>query len=149
MSMTGLHTVWNQICSHRLRLITWQKFYESNLNLQKVLYYGYGGPGDLTGEYLKNYSNDIKYVLTHLAASYCYGGEEVAFVGCTQDGLKRYGVMEYINYLCGQEAPPSAAISLSSTNETAFLEGDVQKTKNITLNGDHRNLYYPFLYRKV
>jgi uncharacterized surface anchored protein len=115
------------------------EIYESNLNLQKVLYYGYGGPGDLTGEYLKNYSNDIKYVLTHLAASYCYGGEEVAFVGCTQDGLKRYGVMEYINYLCGQEAPPSAAISLSSTNETAFLEGDVQKTKNITLNGDHRN----------
>ena len=60
-------------------------------------------------------------------------------MGCTQDGLKRYGVMEYINYLCGQEAPPSAAISLSSTKETAFLEGDVQKTKNITLNGDHRN----------
>ena len=115
------------------------ELYESNLNLQKVLYYGYGGPGDLTGEYLKNYSNDIKYVLTHLAASYCYGGEEVAFVGCTQDGLKRYSVMEYINYLCGQEAPPSAAISLSSTKETAFLEGDMQKTKNITLNGDHRN----------
>ena len=115
------------------------EIYESNLNLQKVLYYGYGGPGDLTGEYLKNYSNDVKYVLTHLAASYCYGGAEVAFVGCTQDGLKRYGVMEYINYLCGQEAPPSAAISLSSTKETAFLEGAVQKTKNITLNGDHRN----------
>lgn len=113
--------------------------YEKNLNLQKVLYYGYGGPGDLTGEYLKNYSNDVKYVLTHLAASYCYAGAEVAFVGCTQDGLKRYGVMEYINYLCGQEAPPSAAISLSSTKETAFLEGNVQKTKNITLNGDHRN----------
>lgn len=115
------------------------ELYESNLNLQKVLYYGYGGPGDLTGEYLKNYSNDIKYVLTHLAASYCYGGAEVAFVGCTQDGLKRYSVMEYINYLCGQEAPPSAAISLSSTKETAFLERDMQKTKNITLNGDHRN----------
>ena len=25
------------------------ELYESNLNLQKVLYYGYGGPGDLTG----------------------------------------------------------------------------------------------------
>ena len=60
-------------------------------------------------------------------------------MGCTQDGLKRYSVMEYINYLCGQEAPPSAAISLSSTKETAFLERDMQKTKNITLNGDHRN----------
>ena len=60
------------------------EIYESNLNLQKVLYYGYGGPGDLTGEYLKNYSNDIKYVLTHLEASYCYGGEEVAFVGCSR-----------------------------------------------------------------
>lgn len=113
--------------------------YEKNLNLQKVLYYGYGGPGDLTGNYLSQYNNDVKYVLTHLAASYCYAGAEVAFVGCTQDGLKRYGVMEYINYLCGQEAPPSAAISLSSSKEKAFLEGEIQKTNNITLEGDHRN----------
>ena len=113
--------------------------YESNLNLQKVLYYGYGGPGDLTGSYLSGYSNDVKYILTHLAASYCYAGADVAFTGCTQSGLEKYGVMNYINYLCGQEAPPTAALELSSTHENAYLEGDIQRTKNMTLKGDHRN----------
>ena len=113
--------------------------YEKNLNLQKVLYYGYGGPGDLTGSYLSGYSNDMKYIMTHLAASYCYAGAEVAFTGCTQSGLEKYGVMNYINYLCGQEAPPTAALELSSTHENAYLEGDIQRTKNMTLKGDHRN----------
>ena len=113
--------------------------YESNLNLQKVLYYGYGGPGDLTGSYLNGYSNDMKYIMTHLAASYCYAGADVAFTGCTQSGLEKYGVMNYINYLCGQETPPTAALELSSTHENAYLEGDIQRTKNMTLKGDHRN----------
>lgn len=113
--------------------------YESNLNLQKVLYYGYGGPGDLTGSYLSKYDTSVRYILTHLAASYAYAGESVAFTGCYESGIKKYGVREYINYLFSQEAPPTAAISLSSTNEKAYLEGDVQRTANIKLNGDHRN----------
>ena len=113
--------------------------YESNLNLQKVLYYGYGGPGDLTGTYLKQYNEDVRYILTHLAASYAYAGESAAFVGCYESGIQKYGVREYINYLYSQEAPPTAAISLSSTSVKAYEEGNVQRTGNITLNGDHRN----------
>lgn len=113
--------------------------YESNLNLQKVLYYGYGGPGDLTGTYLSKYDTSVRYILTHLAASYAYAGEEVAFTGCYESGIQKYGVREYINYLFGQDAPPTAAISLSSTNEKAYLEGDVQRTANIKLTGDYRN----------
>lgn len=113
--------------------------YESNLNLQKVLYYGYGGPGDLTGDYLSGYSNDMKYIMTHLAASVAYAGEDVGFTGCYESGIQKYKVREYIQFLYGQEAPPSAAISLSSTQENAYLEGDVQRTDPITLNGDHRN----------
>ena len=70
---------------------------------------------------------------------YAYAGESVAFTGCYESGIKKYGVREYINYLFGQEAPPTAAISLSSTNEKAYLEGDNQRTANIKLNGDHRN----------
>ena len=115
------------------------EIYESNLNLQKVLYYGYGGPGDLTGSYLNGYSNDMKYVLTHIAASTAYAGESVGFYGCYESGIQKYGVREFIQYLYSQEAPPSAALSLSSNNQTAFLEGNVQKTKEITLKGDHRN----------
>lgn len=113
--------------------------YESNLNLQKVLYYGYGGPGDLTGDYLSGYSNDMKYIMTHLAASVAYAGEDVGFTGCYESGIQKYKVREYIQFLYGQEAPPSAAISLSSTQENAYLEGNVQRTDPITLNGDHRN----------
>jgi hypothetical protein len=113
--------------------------YESNLNLQKVLYYGFGGPGDLTGDYLSGYSNDMKYIMTHLAASVAYAGEDVGFTGCYESGIQKYKVREYIQFLYGQEAPPSAAISLSSTQENAYLEGDVQRTDPITLNGDHRN----------
>ena len=113
--------------------------YESNLNLQKVLYYGYGGPGDLTGDYLSGYSNDMKYIMTHLAASVAYAGEDVGFTGCYESGIQKYKVREYIQFLYGQEAPPSAAISLSSTQENAYLDGDVQRTDPITLNGDHRN----------
>lgn len=113
--------------------------YESNLNLQKVLYYGYGGPGDLTGSYLSKYDTSVRYILTHLAASYVYAGESVAFTGCYESGIQKYGVREYINYLFSQDAPPTAAISLSSTSEKAYLEGNVQRTANIKLTGDYRN----------
>lgn len=115
------------------------QIYESNLNLQKVLYYGYGGPGDLTGSYLSGYNEDVRYILTHLAASYAYAGAAVAFEGCYESGLEKYGVMNYINYLYSQEAPPKAALSLSSEKENAYAEGDIQRTGNITLEGDHRN----------
>lgn len=42
---------------------------ESNKNLQKVLYYGYGGAGDITGSYLSGKSDDESMfipILQHL-----------------------------------------------------------------------------------
>lgn len=113
--------------------------YESNLALQKVLYYGYGGPGDLTGEYLHNFDDNLKYIMTHLAASYAYAGAEVAFTGCYQSGLEKYGVMNFINYLYSQEAPPKAALTLSPDNREAYISGNGQRTDNFDLVGDHRN----------
>ena len=113
--------------------------YESNTNLQKVLYYGYGGPGDVSASFLSGYSDDLRYLLTHLAASYAYAGDAGAFTGCTEAGLQQYRVREYIDYLFGLEAPPSAAISLSSSSEKASMDGEQQRTGTITLSGDHRN----------
>lgn len=113
--------------------------YESNLKLQKVLYYGYGGPGDLTGTYLKQYDTSVRYILTHLAASYAYAGESVAFTGCYESGIQKYGVREYISYLFGQDAPPTAAISLSPTTTKAYEDGGVQRTEVFKLTGDTRN----------
>ncbi|HJF94630.1 MAG TPA: hypothetical protein K8V82_07545 [Lachnoclostridium phocaeense] len=111
---------------------------ETNGNLQKVLYYGYGGAGDITSSYLAGKTDDEKYIYTHLAASYAYCGDN-AFRGCSYDNLVSAGVIGYINHLFGMEAPPKGEISLSLTNVTAVREGDVQKTPDITLNGDHRN----------
>ena len=111
---------------------------DSNKNLQKVLYYGYGGAGDLTGSYLSGKSEDEKYVYTHIAASYAYAGE-AGFTGCNYNDLVNAGVIAYINYLFGQEEPPKGELSLSSTKLNAVRDGNIQKTPNITLSGDHRN----------
>ena len=111
---------------------------DSNKNLQKVLYYGYGGAGDLTGSYLSGKTEDEKYVYTHIAASYAYAGE-AGFTGCNYNDLVNAGVIAYINYLFGQEEPPKGELSLSSTKLNAVRDGNIQKTPNITLSGDHRN----------
>lgn len=111
---------------------------ETNKNLVKVLYYGYGGAGDLTGSYLAGKSDEEKYVYTHLAASYAYMGEE-AFVGCSYDNLVSAGVIAYIEYLYGQEEPAKGDLSFSSSSVKAVRNGNVQRTPDIRLNGDHRN----------
>lgn len=111
---------------------------DSNANLQKVLYYGYGGAGDITGSYLSGKSTNERYIYTHIAAAYAYAGD-AAFTGCDYSALVADGVIDYINYLFGLEEPPKGEISLSSTSVTAVRDGDAQKTPDITLSGDHRN----------
>lgn len=114
------------------------KVLESNKNLQKVLYYGYGGAGDITGSYLSGKNAEEKYVYTHIAASYAYAGE-AGFTGCDYDDLVSAGVIAYIDYLFGMEEPPKGELELSKTTVDAEQSGDIQKTPNIKLSGDHRN----------
>lgn len=109
-----------------------------NENVQKCLYYGYGGPGDLTETFMPGYDEDTKYIFTHIAASYAYTGIE-GFHGCTMDDLEAAGVLGYIDFLCGQKNPPVAAISLSPDYQEAYLEGGAQRTGGFELVGDHRN----------
>ena len=111
---------------------------DSNKNLQKVLYYGYGGAGDITGSYLSGKSAEEKYVYTHIAASYAYAGE-AGFTGCKYEDLVKAGVIAYIDHLFAMEEPPKGEISLSKTSVKAVRDGNVQKTPDITLSGDHRN----------
>lgn len=111
---------------------------DSNKNLQKVLYYGYGGAGDITGSYLSEKTADEKYVYTHIAASYAYAGE-AGFTGCNYDDLVSAGVIAYIDHLFGMEEPPKGELKLSKTTVDAVQSGDIQKTPNIKLSGDHRN----------
>ena len=111
---------------------------DSNKNLQKVLYYGYGGAGDITGSYLSGKTKEEKYVYTHIAASYAYAGE-AGFTGCKYEDLVKAGVIAYIDHLFAMEEPPKGEISLSKTSVKAVRDGNVQKTPDITLSGDHRN----------
>ena len=111
---------------------------DSNENLQKVLYYGYGGKGDLTGEALSGKTEEEKYVYTHIAANYAYIGD-AGFMGCTRENLEKAGVMDYIDFLSQQENPPSNRLSLSAASVDAVQDGDLQKTPEIRLDGDSRN----------
>ena len=81
-------------------------------------------------------TNSLLY--THIAASYAYAGE-AGFTGCNYNDLVNAGVIAYINYLFGQEEPPKGELSFSSTKLNAVRDGNIQKTPNITLSGDHRN----------
>ena len=111
---------------------------DTNTNLQKALYYGYGGAGDITGSYLSGYSTELKYIYTHIAASYAYAGTN-AFAGCSYDALVQYGVIAYINKLFGMDVPPTGELELSKTSVSAQRSGDIQITSTIKLTGDSRN----------
>ena len=111
---------------------------DSNENLQKALYYGYGGKGDLTGEALSGKSKEEKYVYTHIAVNYAYAGKG-GFKGCTQESLEKAGVIDYIDFLFQQENPHREELSLSSTSMDAIRDGDLQKTPEIQLDGDTKN----------
>lgn len=111
---------------------------DSNQNLQKALYYGYGGAGDISASYLSGKSADERYIYTHIAASYAYAGD-YAFTGCSYDSLVNAGVIAYIDHLFGMEEPPKGELSLSVSSMKAAREGNRQTTPDIRLDGDHRN----------
>ncbi len=111
---------------------------ESNPNLQKALYYGYGGAGDLTDQFMPQFGSELKYVFTHIAASYFYCGID-GFEGCTMEDLQACGVLGWINYLADQPAPPNPYLSLSKTALKATGNGSEQRTGTSTLEGDSRN----------
>ena len=112
--------------------------FESNLALQKVLYYGYGGPGDITDSYMPGFDWKLKYIFTHIAASYAYCGTD-GFYGCTFKSIQASGLWDFIQYLNGLEAPPKAAIDLSPASAAAYESNGEQRTKEFYLEGDHRN----------
>jgi len=111
---------------------------EGNPKLQKALYYGYGGAGDVTAGYMPSVDEDLKYVFTHIAASYFYCGMD-GFAGCTMDDLRDCGVLGWIDYLESLPAPPDPYISLSKTSLKASYDGSKQVTGTTKLNGDSRN----------
>lgn len=111
---------------------------EGNSNLQKALYYGYGGACDLTDQFMPQFDDDLKYVFTHLAASYFYCGTD-AFHGRSMEDIVNCGVWGYIEFLASQPEPIDPYLSLSKSSLTASYDGTKQVTDKMTLNGDSRN----------
>ena len=112
--------------------------FENNELLQKVLYYGYGGPGDVTDIYMPAFDAQLKYLFTHLAAAYAYCGID-GFTGCTMQDIEDCGVWGFVSYLNQLEAPPSSAITLTEDSPAVYLEGDIQKTAEQWLQGDPKS----------
>lgn len=109
-----------------------------NEQLAKALYYGYGGPEDCTDAFMGWADTSLRYLFTHIAASYAYCGWD-AFKGCTQEQLEACGVWSYIQYLDALPPVPDVSLQFTNSDLKAYLDQSIQRTEAITLNGDYRN----------
>ena len=105
---------------------------KNNDALLKVLYYGFGGPGDVFRD--DQVTNDTtKYLYTHIMASYAYSGD--LYGGNDWDDLEAHGVGLKARYDQIQSMPvPTKTFNLTNNNVQAYFEEGVQRTENITLN---------------
>ncbi len=112
---------------------------EGNESLEKVLYYGYGGPGDCTDTYMGRADEDLRYLFTHIAASFAYCGWD-GLKGCTREQLEKAGVWGYIVYIEKLPSVPDPGLSFTKSDLDSHIEKSSQKTEQVTLQGDPRNL---------
>ena len=92
-----------------------------DVNVQKVLYYGWNGPEQWSG--FESRSHGI--VVTSLALSYYYYG----------DNSSPKTIEKFIDYV-EKHNTPSYTLGFSKEKVTAYKDGNVQKTENITLISD-------------
>ncbi len=89
-----------------------------NDNVKKALYYGWGGPEQWGGFTSRNQG----LVITSLTLSQFYAGDNVRPL--TQD---------FINFL-NTKSVPSFKVRFSTSNVSAYKEGDIQRTETIELS---------------
>ena len=108
----------------------------NNDALLKVLYYGYGGPGDIFKD--DQVTNDTnKYLYTHIMASYAYSGD--IYGGKSWDDLLANGIGLKWRYEQIQSMPvPTKTFNLTKTNLSAYYDSDTssQRTENNTFNAE-------------
>ena len=92
-----------------------------DVNVQKVLYYGWNGPEQWSG--FESRAHGI--VVTSLALSYYYYG----------DNSSPKTIEKFIDYV-EKHNTPSYTLGFSKEKVTAYKDGNVQKTENITLISD-------------
>ena len=105
--------------------------------LAKVCYYGTKASGD-EGFFTEengygNLSAGARFILVHLAASYANGGDS-AFSGAS--GTAKTLTMKLYNYCISQPEIPDVDMSFSDADVTAYVDGNSQRTKEITFKAD-------------
>lgn len=109
----------------------------NDANIRKCLYYGWDGPEQWSGFG----SKEQGYVVTSLALSYYYDGEDS--LGILPDGTMSHqlGLADFFDYIESQPDVGSADMSFSQTNVEAVLSADrtQQVTSNITFRSSERN----------
>lgn len=104
---------------------------EGNRELAKVCYYGTEAAGSASffAKYHTDFSAGKRFIVTHLAASYANGSSD-AFYGTNSTGEAL--AKELYNYAVGQPDIPDVEMSFSNANVTAYVDGDQQRTEEIT-----------------
>ena len=105
--------------------------------LAKVCYYGTKASGD-DGFFIEengygNLSAGARFILVHLAASYANGSGD-AFSGANSTAQNL--AMKLYNYCISQPEIPDVAMSFSDADVKAYVDGNSQRTKDITFNAD-------------
>lgn len=103
--------------------------------LAKVCYYGTKAAGD-EGFFAERYPemNGVqRFIITHIAAAYANNSPDT-FDGANDKAKKL--AMELYDYCVNQPAIPEMDMAFSDPDVTAYIEGDGQRTKEITFNAD-------------
>lgn len=103
--------------------------------LAKVCYYGTKASGDegFFAEKHPDFSAGKRFIITHLAAAYANGSND-AFSGTNSTGQAL--AMELYNYCVSQPEIPDVAMSFSNAKVKAYIDGNSQRTEEITFKAD-------------
>lgn len=103
--------------------------------LSKVCYYGTKASGEegFFAEKYPDFPYAERFILVHMAASHANGSED-AFSGASSTG--RELALELYEYCMAQPEIPDVEMSFSSDSVTAYVDGDIQRTKEIVFKAD-------------
>lgn len=93
----------------------------TNLTMKKILYFGYGGPGDICDTYDPTCShidwsqNYNRYLFTHYALSKIYSGD-VGYATATE--IEHVGLNKFISYLKSLTIPNRKAVKVSTEDSS-------------------------------
>ena len=104
----------------------------NNKNVQKCLYYGYGGPAQWSG--FKTKAQGV--VVTSLLLSHYYSGDKIHTY--TKD---------FYNYIKNKTVPDYSVI-FSKSSVTAYKSGKIQRTPSVTLNSGSTKYSISFTLQK-